>query len=123
MSSQFNTKKTGNVGEKIAEEYLKNNGYRIIATNWFYKHKEIDIIAEKDSFLVIVEVKTRAKNYLIDPMYAVTKQKQKFLIEAADHYIQIKNIAKEVRFDVISIVIDGQNHIIEHYDDAFYPTL
>ncbi|MBK8805400.1 MAG: YraN family protein [Bacteroidales bacterium] len=94
MSSHFSTKKTGNIGEKFAEEYLKNNGYRIIATNWFYKHKEIDIIAEKDSFLVIVEVKTRAKNYLIDPMYAVTKQKQKFLIEAADHFIQTKIFQK-----------------------------
>jgi putative endonuclease len=71
--------------------------------------------------LVIVEVKTRSTNAFGEPEIAVTKQKQKFLIRAAQNYIQQKNINEECRFDIISIIAKNGKNIIHHIEDAFYP--
>ena len=47
----------GKKGEEIAVEYLQKEGYRILAHNWYYDHKEVDIIARQGDEIVIVEVK------------------------------------------------------------------
>lgn len=55
----------GHDAEKIAADYLKKQGYKIIALNWRHTRAEIDIIAEKhDAFglkghIVFFEVKYR----------------------------------------------------------------
>jgi putative endonuclease len=113
----------GKMGEAMAQKHLLAKGYKIIATNWTYGKDEIDIIAKHNNFLVIVEVKTRSTNYFGDPEEAVTKKKRKFLVRAADAYINIHNVPEEVRFDIISIVVTGSQWDINHIEDAFYPTI
>jgi len=113
----------GASGEKAAENFLKEKGYQILATNWRFGSDEIDIIARHNGFLIIVEVKTRSSNAFGEPEIAVTKQKQKFLIRAAQNYIQQKNIDEECRFDIISIVSTNGKNNIHHIEDAFYPPL
>jgi putative endonuclease len=113
----------GASGEKTAEKFLKEKGYEILATNWRFGSDEIDIIARYNGFLVIVEVKTRSTNVFGEPEIAVTKQKQKFLIRAAQNYILQKNINDETRFDIIAIVSKNGNNTIHHIEDAFYPTI
>ena len=51
---------TGNFGENLAANYLVKNGYRIRERNFVFEKAEVDIIAQKDNMLVVVEVKTRA---------------------------------------------------------------
>jgi putative endonuclease len=111
----------GEKGEKLAVEFLVNKGYKILATNWRYKHKEIDIISRKDDFLVVVEVKTRSSNYFENPQDSINRKKQKFIIEAANAYIYKNNIHFETRFDIIAIIISGEKIEIEHIENAFYP--
>jgi len=113
----------GKMGEEMAQKHLLAKGYTIIATNWTFGKDEIDIVAKHNNYLVIVEVKTRSSNYFGDPEEAVTKQKRKFLVRAADAYINRYNIAEEVRFDIISIVVTGNHWDINHIEDAFYPTI
>jgi len=113
----------GASGEKAAENYLKEKGYQILATNWRFGSDEIDIVAKHNGFLIIVEVKTRSTNAFGEPEIAVTKQKQKFLIRAAQNYIQQKNIDEECRFDIVSIVSKNGKNSIHHIEDAFYPPL
>jgi len=113
----------GQNGEKIALEFLKKKGYEILATNWRFGSDEIDIIAKDKNSLVIVEVKTRSTNIFGEPEISVTKQKQKFLIRAAQNYIVQKNIIEETRFDIVAIVTNAEKVIIHHIEDAFYPTL
>ena len=60
------TKDIGDIGEKAAAGFLRENGYKITARNKHLSHKEIDIIAEDKSFIVFVEVKTRKKNSYIE---------------------------------------------------------
>ena len=50
----------GKFGEEMAVEYLQKNGYEILETNWTFQKAEIDIIAQKENILAIVEVKTRS---------------------------------------------------------------
>ena len=110
-------------GEEIALRHLKKNGYLIRDTNWRSGKKEIDIIAEKNNTLVIIEVKARRGNYFGEPEEFVSKAKQKNLIEAANAYINKNNIDLETRFDIISIITNGKTTQVNHIDDAFYPIL
>lgn len=113
----------GKKGEETAANYLAAKGYRIIERNWRFGKDEIDIIAEYDNFLVVVEVKTRSTSYYGNPEEAVDEQKQGFLIRAANEYVLQKEIDLEVRFDIFSIVIESGKQTINHIEDAFYPTL
>jgi len=110
---------TGRKGEDIAEAYLKEKGYVIIERNWYSSHNELDIIAENNGWLVIVEVKTRSGDMLAFPEDAVNKKKIRRTINAAHHYIRMHDINIPVRFDVISIVFKNGNPEIEHFEDAF----
>ncbi len=111
---------TGKTGEMISVAYLKDQGYRIRETNWQSNHQEIDIIAEKDDVLAIVEVKTRRSKKFGDPETFVTRQKQKMLVKAANHYIALSGIDKNVRFDIVSVLLQDDRHQLHHIKDAFY---
>ncbi len=113
----------GKSGEQIAVEHLKNKGYKILETNWHAGKYEIDIIARGPRQIVVAEVKTRNSNFLMEPEAAVTKDKQRMLIKAADIYVQRNNIDLEVRFDIISVVIAKEEFRINHIEDAFYATM
>ncbi|MGQ9620124.1 MAG: YraN family protein [Bacteroidales bacterium] len=115
--------KLGPAGEEIAARHLEEKGYKIRNRNWKWGQKEIDIIAENKDYIVFVEVKTRKEDYYVHPRNAVTDKKQKTIILAADNYIRIFKIEKESRFDIITVVSEGQSHSIEHIENAFYPTL
>lgn len=109
----------GKKGEALAEEYLSRNGYQIIAKNWRYLKAEIDIIAQKEETLAIVEVKTRSSVDIVSPEAAVNKKKIKLLVSAANEYIIQHNIDVEVRFDIISIHKKGEKYNLNHIKDAF----
>ncbi|HLN55672.1 MAG TPA: YraN family protein [Bacteroidales bacterium] len=111
-------------GEEFAADFLKKNGYRILSRNFRFGKYEIDIIAENNEFLVFAEVKTRAYNPLDPPANAVTRDKQKAMIWAAEAYIKRYRIDKESRFDVIIVLQKDENDFsIEHIPYAFYPSL
>jgi putative endonuclease len=113
----------GQTGEDKTVFYLSEKGYRILRRNWKAGKHEIDIIAETDEFIVFVEVKTRSEDYLVNPSEAVTRDKQRSIIFAADTFIRINNIDKESRFDIIQVFKHGDTFQIDHIENAFYPTL
>jgi putative endonuclease len=116
------SRELGKRGETIASEYLANAGYKIRHRNWHFGHKELDIVATFNSVLIIVEVKTRWTDYWEEPKESVRRKKQKFIIEAAEAYIQTFNLNMDVQFDIISIVLKGEKHELEHIQDAFHPS-
>jgi putative endonuclease len=113
----------GQKGETLAIEYLQKAGYKIRHRNWRSGKKELDIVAENNDFVVFVEVKTRTDDYLEHPANAITREKQRSIIFAADGYIQRYNLVKESRFDVITVIVKGETPDIDHIENAFYPTL
>lgn len=113
----------GKKGEDQALDFLNKEGYKILFTNWKWGRHEIDIIAENNEFIVFVEVKTRSDDFRMDPVTAVTREKQRSIITAANGYLQRYGIDKESRFDVITVVKTSDSYNIKHIPDAFYPTL
>ncbi len=113
----------GSFGEELAVAHLVKKGFKILATNWVFKHKEIDIIAKKPPFIVFVEVKTRRTNYFGEPYTFVDRKKQNFIIKAANEYIVQNDLKEEARFDIISILYNDRGKDIKHIEDAFYARL
>jgi len=109
----------GKKGEALAAEYLLRNGYHIKAKNWRYLKAEIDIVAQKEAVLAIVEVKTRSAVDIAAPEDAVNKKKIKLLIAAANEYVVQHDLDVEVRFDIISIHNKGEKYNLNHIKDAF----
>jgi putative endonuclease len=118
-----NTQKTelGAKGEQIACKYLTSHGYKILERNWRFSHKEIDIIAEKENTIHVVEVKTRATTFFERPQDAVTKDKQRFLIAAVNNYIQNRPFNGDIQFDIITVLVQPNSETIEYIPNAFYP--
>ncbi|NOY76999.1 MAG: YraN family protein [Calditrichaeota bacterium] len=119
ISSKHNA--LGKTGEHLAERFLQKKGYRILEKNFRSRHGEIDLIAEKDEFLVFVEVKTR---YVIDeedPIFRVDKKKQRHLGSAANAYLASHNTPhSSVRFDVVTVQFEKGKPVFRHYEDAFW---
>ncbi len=115
------SKELGKKGEEIAAVFLVKNGYKIRHRNWHFGHKELDIVAAFNGMLIIIEVKTRWTNYWEEPKESVRRKKQKFIIEAAEAYVQEYNLNMDVQFDIISIVLQDNKYEIEHIQDAFQP--
>lgn len=113
--------KFGNKGEDTAAEFLAGKGYKIKARNWRFGKLEIDIIAQHNDMIIFVEVKSRTGTYFEQPFQAVTKKKQRFIIKAANAYIEKYEVDLEARFDIISIVEQKGKSEIDHIEDAFYP--
>ena len=110
----------GKKGEAIAKEYLIDKSYLILDLNWHWGHKEIDIVARQGSEIVVVEVKARLENYVVEPWEAITSSKIRNIVEVTDAWLRVNKVDLETRFDVISVVFnkDG-SHLIEHFEGAF----
>jgi putative endonuclease len=94
----------GRWGEDIAAKHLQAKGFTILAQNKHIGHAEVDILAQVDSMLVFVEVKTRSSTKLGYPEEAVDERKLTHLIEAAQQYNLEQDSDLDWRIDVISII-------------------
>lgn len=112
--------KIGIKGEEIASNFLLNKGYKILFRNWRYSNKEVDIIAAKSDLVIFVEVKTRTGDKYQFPEEAVNKRKQTLLKAAAEGYADQSPTKCDIRFDIISVLMDG-DHVKEivHFEEAF----
>lgn len=110
----------GNLAENLAVEFLVKKNYKILARNFRYQRAEIDIVTEFEDLIVVVEVKARSYNTLIEPQEAVTKKKIKAILLCSDFFMNENSIDKEVRFDIITVLPDEKGVLqINHIEDAF----
>lgn len=116
----------GKKGEEHAAQWLKKQGYEIIAVNWRTRTGEIDIIAEDRVVpsIVFVEVKTLPNTALEDLDIIINKKKQTRICKTAKHFIENnrKYNGMYMRFDVIVIKSNPfltQTPEILHLKDAF----
>lgn len=101
----------------VAEEYLKN-GYTILEKRWKMGHTEIDLIAQKDDVVILIEVKAR-KDKEGDPLGAVTTDKRKRMVRAADSYLRRLKGSYDYRFDIATVTGNNKEFSLEIYKDAF----
>jgi len=110
----------GKEGEQIAVDFLKKEGYIIRYLNYRYLKAEIDIIAQKENTLAIVEVRSRSSDFLQNIAESVTQKKINLLVMAANHYVIDNDLDVEVRFDIITILKNKSKFELEHLQSAFY---
>ncbi len=110
----------GKFGEELAVDFLQQNGYTILETNWTFQKAEIDIIAQKENTLAIVEVKTRSSIEFGLPQDFVKPKKIQLLVKAVNEYVTSNDLETDVRFDIVAIFKENGDYKIEHIEDAFY---
>lgn len=110
----------GKKGEQVAVDYLLNQGYFILERNYRFNKAEVDIIAQQENTLAIIEVKTRSTSNFGAPQEFVKPKQIKNLTKVIDEYIITNNLNVEVRFDIIAIIRENEDYNIEHLKDAFY---
>jgi putative endonuclease len=110
----------GKLGEELAVEFLQKKGYIILETNWTFQKAEVDIIAQKDNVLAVVEVKTRSSIDFGLPQDFVKPKKIQLLVKAVNEYVISNDFDVEVRFDIIAIHKEEKQFKMEHLEDAFY---
>lgn len=117
-----NKREIGAKGEQTACKFLISHGYKIIFCNYYSKYGEIDIIAEKEKYIVFVEVKTRRYNTVVRGTYAVDRNKQKKISKTAIMYLSSTGTSLQPRFDVVEIINCGLNNEVKinHIKNAFF---
>ena len=116
-------KPIGDSGEALAAKFLRQEGLRILAVNYWTKAGEIDIVAKEGDTLVFVEVKTRSTTHVARPEQAVTKKKQRTINRVAEQYMRNNGLLHKVkaRFDIVSIARNeqGELKVENHFRRAF----
>ena len=112
------------VNSKSSDTHLP--GSKII--NAFYKGLETldsnyDIICKFDDTLIFVEVKTRSTDFFGQPEEFVTSHKEDLMSDAAAVYCESVEHEWAIRFDIISIVLKKTAPVIQHFEDAFFPSI
>ena len=117
----------GKIGEQLAKNYLENQRYQILFTNYHFHHLEIDIIASKSKTIYLVEVKTRhyqnyqpEKDLNITPEEEFTYAKKQKFIKASELFIfqnhQFKNY--QIQLSLLTIYLfDDHSPIYNIYEN------
>ena len=110
----------GKLAEELAEQFLVQKNYKILAKNYRYQKAEIDIITEFENQIIIVEVKARKTDAFMLPQEAINKKKIRLIVSAANDFLEQNNINLETRFDVISVLPNETGKLeINHIENAF----
>jgi len=110
----------GKEGERLAERYLRNKGYRLLERNYRCSAGELDLIVLDRRVAVFVEVKTRTGNAFGTPFEAVESRKQHKMIQAAQFFLAQKGLQqRDARFDVVGVWWAGGAPVVEHIENAF----
>lgn len=110
----------GRESERVAERYLRRQGYTILERNARLPEGEIDLVARKGAVVVFVEVKARRTSAMGGAVFAVNGEKQQRLIRAAAQYLAVRRMHNQPsRIDVVVIQhISSGEATIEHIENA-----
>lgn len=113
------------IGETEAARMLEKKGFRIVERNWRMGHLEVDLIAENKREIVFAEVKARTSTFGNRmPEENVDEIKRRRMVAAANAYVKYRQVEKNVRFDIIGLLINPETQEITyrcHLENAFYP--
>lgn len=111
----------GRDGEEFACRYLEGRGFSITERNFRTRNGEIDIVAGLGDLTVFVEVKARRSRVFGEPEESVTPLKARKIRMVASEYLAGGEGPQDVRFDVVSITMDGKGNPtgIRHIEGAF----
>src|SRR5258706_522995 len=110
----------GREGERVAEQFLKQKGFKIVERNYRCAAGELDLVVLDKRVVVFVEVKTRTSLGFGTPLEAVAYHKQQKMIQAAQYFLSEKGLhQRDARFDVVGVSWPGREPVVEHIENAF----
>lgn len=111
----------GELGERAARKFLKQQGLKFLAANFRSERGEIDLIFRDGDCLAFVEVKTRSSEEWARPAAAVNATRRRRLSRAALDYLRLlKNPAVKIRFDIVEVLLaEGRVHEVRHLPNTF----
>jgi putative endonuclease len=110
----------GELGERIAERWLKAHGWRVVQRRFRAGHRDIDLVVEREGTVAFVEVKARRGVEFGDPVEAVNWSKQQQLVRSASVWIDRHGRPSEsYRFDVVGVLVEGERVRVRHVANAF----
>lgn len=112
----------GRAGEDYTVNWLRRQGYRILARNWLCRWGEVDIVAQKGDIVAFVEVKTRRPGAMVSPLEAVNRTKQRRLLKTAICWMKVSKSPFQPRMDVAAVTAEGRQGrvLISQFD--YYPS-
>jgi putative endonuclease len=114
------TQALGELGERIAERWLRERGWRVVQRRFRSGHRDIDLVVEREGVVAFVEVKARRGSGFGGPVEAVNWRKQKELGRSARVWVDRHGRPPEAyRFDVIGVLVAGSRVRIRHVPNAF----
>lgn len=113
----------GEAGERAAETHLTKFARMKILARRFRAHGgEIDLICRDGETIVFVEVKARRDEKFMDAIDAVTPEKQRHMITAANAYLAKHRLeSRPARFDIVTVIGAPPDFRVRHSRDAFTP--
>jgi putative endonuclease len=114
-------KNLGDFGERVAKAHLESKGYRVIATKFRVREGEIDIVAQHDGVIVLVEVKARRGTAMGSAVEAISARKAKRLLAAGEVFAaRHPELPQDRRIDLIAIDLDTSGRVVslEHLESA-----
>jgi len=112
----------GNYGERVATDWLRSQGCKVLARNFKGPRRgEVDIVARDGKLLLFIEVKTRREDARIRPLDAVDKPKQALIERGANAWLKrLGTRDLPWRFDVIEVYVeDGKKPRVNQVRDVF----
>jgi putative endonuclease len=114
------TQAFGEIGERVAERWLRRKGWRIVQRRFRNGRRDIDLVVERDGLIAFVEVKARKGAEFGLPVEAVNWRKQRELSRSAHVWIERHGRPDDCyRFDVIGVLVEGSAVRIRHVENAF----
>ncbi len=102
-------KETGILGEKLAKDFLKKRGYRVIELNYRCRWGEIDIVSHRKDCLIFIEVRTKTSRAFGTPEESITAAKRARMRRTAEHYYQSHDkLPESWRIDLVAVELDKQ---------------
>src|SRR6476661_5846397 len=110
----------GELGERIAERWLRRQGWRVVHRRFRNGRRDIDLVVEQAGTVAFVEVKARKGAEFGGPVGAVDWRKQKGLTQSAQVWMDRHGPpAANYRFDVVGVLVNGEHVRIRHVPNAF----
>lgn len=112
----------GKIAEELAAQRYLKEGYAILRKNWHSGKNEIDIVAQKNDNIVIIEVKYRSgedESALDSALESVSTDKKRRMVRSADSFLRQLDGAFNYRFDIVTVTSKESGYEIEVYEDAF----
>jgi putative endonuclease len=118
--ARMNNRTAGYYGEQLAENFLKQQGYKVLERNFWCRYGEIDLIAQKGDYLSFIEVKSASSQDFIHPQEKVDSKKQKKIERVAQYYLQFREFRLDLRFDVVVVITSTPKPKIKLIKNSFW---